>query len=50
MLFRSGSWAIDDKRYYIKVNTGTAQVRTVGELRELIIPVGTEPVSYSIIW
>lgn len=46
-----GSWAVDDKRYYIKVNAGgTAQVRSIGGRQELIIPVGTAAVSYSIIW
>jgi len=45
-----GSWAVDDKRYYIKVNSGAAQVRSIGGLQELIVPVGAEPVSYSIIW
>ena len=46
-----GSWSIDDKRYYIRVNGGgTAQVRSIGGKQELMIPVGSSPVSYSIIW
>jgi hypothetical protein len=45
----NGSYAIDDKSYYLKVNGVTPQVREVNGIKELIAPV-TGSFSYSIIW
>ncbi|MBN8652202.1 MAG: DUF1080 domain-containing protein [Cytophagales bacterium] len=44
----NGSYAIDDKSYYIKV-TGTPQIRESKGVQELIIPVSGS-FSYTIIW
>lgn len=46
-----GSFAIDDHRYFIKVNTGSAPViRTSGDKQELILPVTGTEISWSLIW
>ena len=46
-----GSYAIDDQRYFIKINKGSgALIRTLGEKQELIIPVTNSGISWSLIW
>jgi hypothetical protein len=44
-----GSYAIDDKQYYIKVTTGQPVVRDVNGKKELIVAVDSA-VKYSVIW
>jgi hypothetical protein len=45
-----GSFAIDDKRYYIKVHGGVTIVRQTGELMELVASFDSALLKYSIIW
>lgn len=46
-----GSYAIDDKRYFLKVIQGNgASVREANGLQELIIPVSSGAIQYSVIW
>lgn len=45
-----GSWAIDDRRYYIKIAGVQPVIRTAGGQQELVIPVTSGSFSYSIIW
>lgn len=46
-----GRFAIDDKAYYIQILSGHQPViRTVSEKKELIIPVDSVPVKYSLTW
>ncbi len=45
-----GSFAIDDKRYYIKVHGGVTIVRQTGELLELVASFDSALLTYSIIW
>jgi hypothetical protein len=44
-----GSYAIDDKQYYIRV-TAKAVVRDINGKKELILPVDGSSVKYSIVW
>ncbi len=44
-----GTFIIGDNAYLIKINEGTASIRTVGGKQELMAPLG-EKISYSIIW
>jgi len=46
----NGSYAIDDKSYYIRVTKGpTPQIREVGGKQELFVPVDGS-FAYSIVW
>jgi hypothetical protein len=45
-----GSFAVDDKRYYIKVHEGVSIVRKVGEMEELMASFNSSTLKYSIIW
>jgi Domain of Unknown Function (DUF1080)/PA14 domain len=45
-----GSFAIDDKRYYIKVHSGVTIVRQIGDLQELVASFDSASLKYSIIW
>jgi Domain of Unknown Function (DUF1080)/PA14 domain len=45
-----GSFAIDDKRYYIKVHGGVTIVRLQGSLQELVASFDSSSLKYSIIW
>jgi len=45
-----GSFAIDDKRYYILVNGAVAIVRKIGDKQELIASFDSATLKYSIIW
>lgn len=50
-LMPDGSYAIDDKRYYLKVNSGgVAQIRKIAGKDELIISFESDQISYNIIW
>jgi hypothetical protein len=44
-----GSFAVDDRQYYIKTNLNVV-VREINGIRELIAPVETNQVQYTIIW
>ncbi|MCD9016097.1 family 16 glycoside hydrolase [Parachryseolinea silvisoli] len=44
-----GSYAINDKQYYVKP-TGQATIREVGGRKELVVPVTGNTVKYSVIW
>jgi len=46
----NGSYAIDDKQYYIKTGAAAATVRDVSGKKELVVPVDGSSVQYSIIW
>ena len=45
-----GSFAIDDKRYYIKVHSGITIVRLMGDVQELLASFDSATLKYSIIW
>jgi hypothetical protein len=45
-----GSYAVDDKEYYIKVESGAPFVREVSGKKELVIAFPPETLKYSIIW
>jgi hypothetical protein len=46
-----GSYAVDDKQYYIKVDPAVKiQIRDVSGKKELIVPVQGNSVKYSVIW
>jgi hypothetical protein len=45
-----GSFAVDDKRYYIKVYGGVNIVRQVGDKQELVASFDSSSLKYSIIW
>lgn len=47
---RDGSFAIDDKKYYINLISGTPLIRTQGGKEEMLMRVDGTPVKYSIIW
>lgn len=44
-----GVFLVEDGQYYIKLNEGTASIRTSNGLQELVAPVSSK-ISYSIIW
>jgi hypothetical protein len=46
-----GSYAIDDKQYYIKTSDAVKPlIRDVSGTKELVMPVQGNSVKYSIIW
>ena len=45
-----GSFAVDDKRYYIKLHGGIAIVRQTGDVQELVASFDSASLKYSIIW
>ncbi len=45
----NGMYAVDDKKYFIKMETGQPRVREIEGRQELIVPV-EDGVKYSIIW
>jgi hypothetical protein len=45
-----GTFAVDDKQYYIKPLSGKAQIREVNGKKELIAPFDGTSIKYSIIW
>ena len=51
VLMPDGSYAIDDKKYYVKVATALSPViREIEGRKELIVPMDTEELAYEIIW
>lgn len=49
----NNNYQVDDKTYYVKLNEGSARIRTVGERQELLIPVESAEettIDYSLIW
>ena len=47
----NGWYAVDDKQYFISVSSGQVPViRRAGDLQELIVPVDTTPIQYSLTW
>ena len=50
-LMPDGSYAIDDKKYYVKLATALSPViREVGGKKELIVPMNSKELAYGIIW
>jgi hypothetical protein len=45
-----GSYAIDDKQYYVRVSGATPVIRTVNGKKELVVKFAQQPVKYSIVW
>jgi hypothetical protein len=45
-----GSFAVDDKRYFIKLQGGIAIIRQTGDMQELIASFDSNSLKYSIIW
>ena len=45
-----GSFAVDDKRYYIKLHSGVAIIRKVGDTQELVASFDSASLKYSVIW
>ncbi len=44
------TWAVDDKQYYVQLPAKSApQIRTVGTMQELVVPLGTG-VEYTVVW
>ena len=51
VLMPDGSYAIDDKKYYVKIATALSPViRDVQGKKELIVPMNTQELAYAIIW
>ena len=47
----NGWYAVDDKQYYISISSGQEPViRRSGDSKELILPVDTTPIQYSLTW
>ena len=50
-LLPNGWYAVDDKQYYINIQSGQVpSVRSMGDVKELILPVDTTPIQYSLTW
>jgi len=50
-LLPNGWYAVDDKQYYINIQSGQVpSVRSIGDVKELILPVDTTPIQYSLTW
>ncbi|MFZ6011846.1 MAG: family 16 glycoside hydrolase [Bacteroidota bacterium] len=45
-----GSYAIDDKQYYVNVHGSQPMIREVNDKKELVLQVNSDTIKYSVIW